>query len=784
MNIRYTAVAYRRAGLCVLPAIRQEKRPAVPLWKPFQSRLPDEPEVARWFDEHTAMCLVTGAVSGNLEMLDFDLGGEAFDPWYKAVEAADPQLLGRLVIEQSPSGGWHVAYRCQSPVSGNLKLAQRRQSADGPEEVTIAGKRFRPRQDPDGSWHVPLTLIETRGEGGLFLCAPTPGYELLQGDFARVATLTDAERELLLEAAWALNQCIPEPVSPPSDWTTASEGRPGDDFNRRGDVRALLQRHGWRLVKNAGENEYWRRPGKTSGWSATLKGNLFYVFSASASPFEQDRAYAPFSVLALLEHHGDFAAAAAALRRDGFGGDDEQPGDVDLSGLESQLGQSGAGETPSACVEESDGEPSDTPDDPGMLPEEMLRIPGFVGELMDQCLETAPYPNQPMTFCGALALQAFLAGRKVRDPGDNRTNLYILGLAYSSGGKDWIRKLNAKILHRLGLTPCMGDRLASGEGIQDALQSHPSMILLSDEIDGMIQSINKSRDARYEGIMTTLLSLYSSANSIFAMRPKAGKPDPGAIDQPNLVMFGTAIPTHYYAALSERMLTNGFFARQIVVEASKRQEGQEPELIEVSERILATAKWWTEFHPGTGNLQNWHPVPAVVEHTPEAKSLLIETRRLAEAEYSRAEDCSDPVGTTVWGRVSEQVRKLALIYAISENHLTPRISRVAVEWAARFMIHQARRMLFMATSHVSDGEFDHRCKRVLEVLRERRKRHKDGWVTYREISRCLRWTRREHDEVRDALIDQERIQVDAVRTNGRPRLLYRLLLPQDTAMPQ
>ena len=63
-------------------------------------------------------------------------------------------------------------------------------------------------------------------------------------------------------------------------------------------------------------------------------------------------------------------------------------------------------------------------------------------------------------------------------------------------------------------------------------------------------------------IMNTLLSLYSSANSVFAMRPKAGKPDPGAIDQPNLVLFGTAIPKHYYEALSERMLTNGFFARQ------------------------------------------------------------------------------------------------------------------------------------------------------------------------------------------------------------------------------
>ena len=35
------------------------------------------------------------------------------------------------------------------------------------------------------------------------------------------------------------------------------------------------------------------------------------------------------------------------------------------------------------------------------------------------------------------------------------------------------------------------------------------------------------------------------------------------------------------------------------------------------------------------------------------------------------------MGTTVWGRVSEQSRKLALLYAISENHLSPEIGRAA-----------------------------------------------------------------------------------------------------------
>ncbi len=215
-------------------------------------------------------------------MLDFDLGGEAFQAWYESVEANDPSLLGRLVIEQSPSGGWHVVYRCQAPVCGNLKLAQRRQLVAGPDEVTIGGKGFRPRQDTDGAWHVLLTLIETRGEGGLFLCAPTPGYELFQGDFAELPVLTESEREVLLEAAWALNEYVPQPVELALPTGAPPEGRPGDDFNERGDITAVLAKHGWTIAK-AGDNQYWRRPGKTIGWSATLKDRVFYVFSSSAA---------------------------------------------------------------------------------------------------------------------------------------------------------------------------------------------------------------------------------------------------------------------------------------------------------------------------------------------------------------------------------------------------------------------------------------------------------------------------------------------------------------------
>ena len=271
--------------------------------------------------------------------------------------------------------------------------------------------------------------------------------------------------------------------------------------------------------------------------------------------------------------------------------------------------------------------------------------------------------------------------------------------------------------------------------------------------------------------MSTLLTMYSSANSVFPMRRKAGKESCGVIDQPNLVIFGTAIPNHYYEALSERMLTNGFFARMIILESGPRPEGQEPSICDLPPRVLATAKWWADYQPGTGNLEEFHPVPAVVEHGHEARKLLIATRQQAEIEYASAEQRSDTVGTTVWGRVSEQVRKLALLYAVSEDHLSPRISLAAVEWASRFVMHQTRRMLFMAAGHVAENPFHADCLKAIEKLRSA----PGGEVPHSVLLKRMKMDTKAFAALIDTLCQQGDVEVVTAPTSGRLMRSYRLV---------
>src|SRR5690606_41659644 len=92
---------YRAAGLCALPAIRAEKRPAVGQWKRYRKRLPTEAELSAWFaNEPDAICILCGKASNHLEIIDFDAQGELFTAWSECVPA---DLRRRVVVERTPS---------------------------------------------------------------------------------------------------------------------------------------------------------------------------------------------------------------------------------------------------------------------------------------------------------------------------------------------------------------------------------------------------------------------------------------------------------------------------------------------------------------------------------------------------------------------------------------------------------------------------------------------------------------------------------------------------------
>ena len=311
------------AGLNLLPIRAGGKAPDLEDWKRYQASRYPKAELLRRLDPVAAsprVAIVCGAVSGGVEAIDFDLQAMQYAAWRDLVESRSPGLLERLVIETSPSGGRHVLYRCESPVPGCRKLAMVQVRADGPEPVEVGGKTWTPKRVGD-AYLVEPCGIETRGEGGIVVCWPTKGYALLKGDLRSLPTITTDEREVLISSAVAMNEghdraVVGRRVVDPRSST--GEIRSGDDFNERGDVAGVLRDHGWRPIRE-GKNQYWARPDGSMKVHATLKDRVFFVFSTNAQPFEANKAYSPFAVYTLLDHHGDFKMAARTLADDGFG---------------------------------------------------------------------------------------------------------------------------------------------------------------------------------------------------------------------------------------------------------------------------------------------------------------------------------------------------------------------------------------------------------------------------------------------------------------------------------
>lgn len=311
------AMSFAAHGCSIVPTRLDGSKAPIGAWKKYQSERANAMQIHHWFanPDQTGFGVITGQVSGNLEMLEFEGRAVAMGLLDEANELAINSGLLELLYkvtngyaEFTPSGGVHFYYRISdAPVPGNTKIARQ------PGE--------------DGG-----VLIETRGEGGFSIVAPSFGmvhpsgkaWIAVTGSPATIPTISWDEREAVHSVLRALDRMpTPETVlSVIADHADAGGGvSPGDDYSNRTSWDEILIPRGWSKVFTQGTTTYWRRPGKNIGISATTgrnDGDNLFVFSTSTE-FEAEKPYSKFSAFTHLNFNGDFKAAAKNLRANGFG---------------------------------------------------------------------------------------------------------------------------------------------------------------------------------------------------------------------------------------------------------------------------------------------------------------------------------------------------------------------------------------------------------------------------------------------------------------------------------
>ena len=293
------ALAYLGGDLSIIP-VNARKLPIFE-WKSYQSERSTPEQIKEWADQEdvAGFAAVCGEVSGGLTIIDFDVTG-FYERW--AVLAGDLALV--LPTQRTGGDGYQVAFR-STLKTRNDKLAYA--PADNKEGREIA--------------------IEIRGEGGYAIQSPSfchlaekrgkrhqHPYQVIQGNFANIPTITDRQATVLLDVARSLDEMpltTKEMKAAPLPPNRNGDGEGGviGAFNRMFDIQTILERNGYERRGNR-----YLAPDSTTGLAGVhIFEDTGRCYSHHANDSLNDgHSHDAFSAFCILEHGDDVRAAVKA----------------------------------------------------------------------------------------------------------------------------------------------------------------------------------------------------------------------------------------------------------------------------------------------------------------------------------------------------------------------------------------------------------------------------------------------------------------------------------------
>lgn len=362
MQILDYACEYTKRGWPVLPLKPDSKLPATE--HGIKDATADDLTIGMWFADPVGGIGV--AAGHGFFVVDIDPRNGGDEEWARlcAVHGGAPPTL----TQRTGSNGRHLLYRYPDFDVKNGAIA-------------------------DG--------VDIKSKGGYIVAAPSR-----HPDTGREYEWENLETPIVSAPQWLLNmlprkadRVVTGGAAEPGVYDP-SDDRPGTVFNQTASWDEILVPHGWSVERTEGDEIFWTRPGKSSGISATTGYDgmdVLYVFTSSTE-FEAQTAYSKFSAYAILNHDGDFRAAAKELAA--------------MSGA----GTHTAFKTPT-------GDDSVYTFKPALPPEHFLsRYIDWCAKQTDAALEY----HEASALCLLAVASSESRGRLTTYPGGLRTNLYIL----------------------------------------------------------------------------------------------------------------------------------------------------------------------------------------------------------------------------------------------------------------------------------------------------------------------------------------------------------------------
>jgi len=443
---------------------------------------------------------------------------------------------------------------------------------------------------------------------------------------------------------------------------------------------------------------------------------------------------------------------------------------------------------------------------------DMLRPPGFVGDVTTWINSQCAYPRERLAVAVALSSVGDIAGLRCKlDDGMTRANTIFFCIAGSSSGKESVLQARYDLLEAAGIPQIQHGKWKSEQEIIKNLLRHDQSTHVVDELGiqlAKVDSAIKRGGAVYlEGVIGEIMSIFSKSLGTYSIGGdlrddiKAGisnqiklvnklakngeitdeealkqtdilrlehKQISKGIKNPFLSVVGFSTPSTFEKTISFDNLTNGFLARALIVDEvdtnpkKKRRFRKSPMSKELFNNLCNLHS------PGFFNTDFDRKVKAPDKLTaiPSSNEALDLIDLVYEYQHSQAEKEKEKTGLeAIWRRLEELTNKISLILAIPSGLRTSD----HVRWAFEYCRRNCQRKIELALSESEDtlgvSSGDKLIARLLTIIDD------TGETLGTICNRCRKYKKTDIEKAIDFLIKSNMIEVEKYQHKGNKQLV-------------
>ena len=400
-------------------------------------------------------------------------------------------------------------------------------------------------------------------------------------------------------------------------------------------------------------------------------------------------------------------------------------------------------------------------DETNNLPLDLQHPGGFVEEVMEWINETAICPQPTFALAAALCLAGTLYGRHVKDESGQRTNLFLMGVGYTSCGKDHALKAVSRALDACEASGLRLGQVTSDSAVEYALRRNPRFAMLIDEAGHFFSGVTdaKSSGSPLHSLKPALLELWSCAGGRWKGKQRVPKGDkeaePAVIDNPHVCLFGMTQPQIFFDGVSKTELRDGWLARNLFFVSKTRPKPRFVPEQEVPARIRAEVLTWKKEPVGV--------------HTVCAETGAREAFEAFNDEVYAKMLAADRTGDEtnyLYGKALENARRVALTLAVGRDAGRSSITGEDAAYACRLVRYLVCDLIRAVKETVSESPDEKAKKRILQVVASAGR----SGILKQELTRKTQFIRKTfRDEYLEDLVESGEL---IMGTNAKGGVLY------------